>query len=350
MTIFRRALMPVAALLLFVTYLSAANTILVHGPTVFTVHSGSPTAETVSFARPQLVYGPFTLLVDHKDVTGVNLELNGGPIFGSQPFDSKPLRAVVHLNAENILKVELTGQEGGSVTVIITGNEYEYAADYENLPVASPTVSSNALPSDVDWRSKGAVTHVKDQGQCGSAWAFSATGAVEGLGAISGKGLMSLSEQQLIDCSGPVGNQGCNGGSPARAFDWYKAHGPASQSSYPYTARDGTCKNASAVLPPISRVVTIPKGDEQLLADHVAQQPVSVVVDASGGFQSYRGGVFNGPCGNVPDHPVLIVGYTPTYWIVKNSWGTSWGDHGYIFMARGRNLCGIADFASAPKY
>jgi hypothetical protein len=348
--IFRRALMPIAALLLVVSYLPAANTILVHGPTVFTVHSGSVSGETVSFSLPKLVYGPYTLLVGHKDVTGINIELNGAPIFWSQTFDSRPLHAIVPLQRENTMRVELTGQEGASVTIMVVGNEYEYAADYENLPVAPEAVSSNALPTDVDWRDKGAVTHVKDQGQCGSAWAFSATGAMESLGFIWGKGLKDLSEQQLVDCSGSAGNHGCNGGEPTRAFEWYKSHGPASQASYPYTARDGSCKAASAVLSPIAKVVTIPKGNEEALAAAVVVQPVSVLVDASGGFQSYHGGVFNGPCGATPDHAVLIVGYTPTYWIVKNSWGTAWGMSGYIYLARGKNLCGIADFASVPKY
>ena len=211
-------------------------------------------------------------------------------------------------------------------------------------------VTGDPMVTDVDWRTKGAVTPVKNQGPCGSAWAFSATGALEGLGAISGKGLDNLSEQQLIDCSRSDGNAGCNGGTPDRAFEWDERHGPASEASYPYTARDGACKIANAVLPPIFRVVRIPQGDEQALAAAVAEQPVSVAVDASGGFQSYHGGVFQGPCGRVPNQDVLIVGFTPTYWIVKNSWGTGWGASGYIFMARGKNLCGIADFASAPKY
>ena len=322
MMILRKGLFSAAAMLLFATYLPAANTVLVQGPTVFTIHRGAPTGETISFTRPALVYGPFTLLIDHKDVSGIDVELNGANIFGSSPFDSKPLHAIVPLEADNTLKVELTGQDGGSVTIMITGNEYEYAADYAILPVAPAAITSNAVPSDVDWRAKGAVTPVKNQGQCGSGWAFSAAGAMEGLGAVSGKGLQNLSEQQLIDCDRI--NEGCNGRSPVKALDWYKTHGPASQSSYPYTGRDGTCKNASAVLPTIREVITIPKGD-QALAERVAQQPVSVVVDASGAFQSYRSGVFNGPCGATPNQPVLIVGYTPTYWIVKNSWGTSWG-------------------------
>jgi hypothetical protein len=348
MMTFRKISFLVAALLLFANYLPAANTILVYGPTVFTVPSGPPAAETVSFPLPQRVYSPFTLLVSPKDVTGVNLELNGATIFGSEAFGSQPLRAVVPLNADNTLKVELTGQAGASVTIIITGYEYEYASSYQDLPVAAAVNSSDPLPSSIDWRTKGAVGPVQNQGDCDSGWAFSATGAVEGVVAIDTGTLPSLSEQQLIDCSGFTGNHGCNGGSPAYAFKYITQNGGlASESAYPYTARDGSCKRATAVAK-ISGFVELPYQDETALAAEVAQQPVSVVVHASGGFQSYRSGVFSGPCGEAPDQPVLVVGYTPTYWIVKNSRGVKWGMNGYILMARGKNLCGIADYAVVP--
>ena len=350
--IFRKALCSVVLSLLFATYLPAANTTLVDGPRVFTVHSGPPTSETVSFTLPPLVYGPFTVLADHKDVTGVNVELNGATIFESGAIDSRPLRATVPLKADNTLTVGLAGPEGASVTIMVMGYEYEYARDYQDLPVAKAEISSNDLPSEVDWRTKGAVTPVKNQGQCDSGWAFSATGAVEGVVAIKTGTLRSLSEQQLVDCSGSTGNRGCNGGDPAFAFKWIiKNEGISSESSYPYTARDGSCKQASSVSH-ISGLRTLGRpGDEQALQVLVAQQPVSAVVDASdSSFQSYHSGVFSGPCGKTPDQPVLIVGYTPTYWIVKNSWGTSWGMNGYILIKRGKNLCGIADLATVPVY
>jgi len=193
-------------------------------------------------------------------------------------------------------------------------------------------------PNDIDWRSKGAVTPVKNQGQCGSCWSFSATGAIEGWAAVSGKGLHSLAEQQLVDCAGSVGNQGCNGGWPNKAIGWNAQHGSCAESSYPYTARDGSCKQCSSVLKP-SGVST--GSGEATLAGQLSHMPVSVCVDAEGGFQHYSSGVFNGPCGTQINHAILAVGYTGSYWIVKNSWGTSWGSSGYIYMARGKNLCGI---------
>jgi xylem cysteine proteinase len=195
-----------------------------------------------------------------------------------------------------------------------------------------------SMPNDIDWRSKGAVTPVKNQGQCGSCWAFSATGAVEGWAAATGKGLKSLAEQQLVDCAGSVGNQGCNGGWPNKAIGWLASHGSCAEASYPYTARDGQCKQCSSVTKP-GGVGT--GSGESALAGQLASLPVSVCVDASGGFQHYSGGVFSGPCGTQINHAILAVGYTASYWIVKNSWGTGWGSGGYIYMARGKNLCGV---------
>jgi len=197
--------------------------------------------------------------------------------------------------------------------------------------------------NDVDWRSKGAVTPVKNQGQCGSCWAFSAIGMVEGFGFTTTGTLHDLSEQQLVDCAGAYGNQGCNGGWHDKAVDYLSTSGGAcAQKDYPYKARNQPCqKTCKPVIKPNASV----KGTtEAALAAAIEKGTVGVAVDASGGFQSYHSGVFSGPCGTQLNHAILAVGYSSTpskYWIVKNSWGTTWGSSGYIFMAQGKNLCGI---------
>ncbi|MED6152398.1 hypothetical protein PIB30_091686 [Stylosanthes scabra] len=216
------------------------------------------------------------------------------------------------------------------------------------------------VPASVDWRKKGAVTPVKDQGQCGSCWAFSTVVAVEGINQIKTRKLVSLSEQELIDCDTNQ-NQGCNGGLMDYAFEFIKQKGGiTTESDYPYTAQDGTCdaSKAKKAVVSIDGHESVPTNNEAALLKAVANQPVSVAIEASGSdFQFYSEGVFNGACGTNLDHGVAIVGYGTTkdgykYWIVKNSWGPEWGEHGYIRMQRGisykHGLCGIAMEASYP--
>jgi C1A family cysteine protease len=209
-------------------------------------------------------------------------------------------------------------------------------------------------PEDsVDWRSKGAVTPVKNQGQCGSCWAFSTTGSLEGAMFIKNKQLPNLSEQQLVDCAGSSGNQGCNGGLMDYAFTWISTNGICSESDYPYVARDQSCKKGCKSVGKNKGFKDVQQGSESALISAVALAPVSVAIEADqSAFQFYSGGVFSASCGTQLDHGVLAVGYSAQgsqkYWIVKNSWGTSWGEQGYIRMVQGKNECGINNMASYP--
>jgi cathepsin L len=221
-------------------------------------------------------------------------------------------------------------------------------------------VSSPQAPASVDWRAKGVVTEVKNQGQCGSCWAFSTTGSVEGAWGIKKGKSISVSEQQLVDCSGSYGNYGCDGGLMDSAFQYIIAvKGLDTEDDYPYTAEDGTCEfDIKKVASTISSYKDVKSGSESDLVNSIAQQPVSVAIDASqSSFQFYSGGVyFDKYCSSTQlDHGVLAVGYdTDTtkksdYYIVKNSWGTDWGVAGYILMSRNKNNnCGIATMSSYP--
>lgn len=216
------------------------------------------------------------------------------------------------------------------------------------------------LPASMDWRQYGAVTPIKNQGQCGSCWAFSSTGALEGQTFRKTGKLPSLSEQNLVDCV--KANLACNGGWMDNSFKYVRDNkGIDSETGYPYYARPlGYCYyNAQYNSAEDTGFVDLPSGDEQALMTAVATiGPISVAIDATHpSFMSYRGGVYYEPlCGNTLaalDHAVLVVGYGTDqgwdYWLVKNSWGTYWGEQGYVRMARNRNdHCGIALKASYP--
>ncbi|XP_009609383.2 KDEL-tailed cysteine endopeptidase CEP2 [Nicotiana tomentosiformis] len=229
----------------------------------------------------------------------------------------------------------------------------------KQLAAPNITCDRSSLPISVDWRKSGVVTRVKDQKNCGSCWAFSAVAAVEGINKIKTGKLVSLSEQQLVDCDVYSDNQGCNGGFMEKAFAFIKKNGGiTTEKNYPYVGKDQRCNTTKAKqhAVTISGYEMVPKNEESLQAA-VTKQPISVAIDASGyDFQLYAGGVYSGFCGNSLNHGVTLIGYGvddgEKYWLVKNSWGTMWGEDGYIKMKRGSNdqkgICGIAMEASYP--
>jgi C1A family cysteine protease len=209
-------------------------------------------------------------------------------------------------------------------------------------------------PTAVDWEAAGDVTPVKNQGQCGSCWAFASNGAIECDYSINKGTLNSLSEQELVDCTRSYGNAGCNGGWWYNAFD-YVIHegGLCNEKEYPYTARDGNCKDSTCgtKYDHITSDVKVTPDSDSALGNAVAIGCNAVGVDVTSAFQHYSSGVFSGTCGTSINHGVTAVGYgtsgSSQYWKVKNSWGQSWGDQGYIYICRNcgkngsRGECGI---------
>lgn len=258
---------------------------------------------------------------------------------------------------------------GMNVFADLTQEEYRsklgYRADLKPLASrnAAPFPYADTTPvKEIDWRTKGVVTEVKNQLLCGSCWAFSTTGAVEGISAIVTGKLISLSEQMLVDCD-TTRDHGCHGGLMDFAFDYIIQNGGIdTEEDYPYNATENICQlgKQDRHVVTIDDYADVPPNDEKALAQAVSHQPVSVAIEADQrAFQLYVGGVFDAPCGTQLDHGVLLVGYGSAkngtqdvpYWIVKNSWGGQWGDHGYIRLARGvpeEGQCGVAMQASFP--
>jgi len=216
------------------------------------------------------------------------------------------------------------------------------------------------VPDEMDWRKHGAVTPVKNQGQCGSCYSFSTTGSLEGMWFRKTGKLISLSEQQIVDCSGAYGNNGCNGGMMISGFKYIRDIGGLdTEESYGYEESVGKCRfNAANVAAKVTGFISFPFGGEEMMKQAVGTlSPISVAIDAGHrSLQFYTGGIYYEPECNAMgiNHAVLAVGYGTTfnnidYWIVKNSWGTGWGDHGYIKMVRNfYNHCGIATMSSMP--
>uniref|UniRef100_A0A5B7A833 Actinidain n=1 Tax=Davidia involucrata TaxID=16924 RepID=A0A5B7A833_DAVIN len=255
---------------------------------------------------------------------------------------------------------DLTNEEYRSLYLGMRTDAKRRFLKYKSVSQRYAFRAGDKLPESVDWRERGAVAPIKDQGNCGSCWAFSTVVAVEGINQIATGELISLSEQELVDCDRSY-NSGCNGGLMDYAFQFIIANGGMdTEDDYPYQGVDGKCdparKNAKVVS--IDGFEDVPPFDEKALKKAVAHQPVSVAIEASGrALQFYLSGIFTSECGMALDHGVAVVGYGTEngvdYWIVRNSWGTSWGENGYIRMERNvadtyTGKCGIAMQPSYP--
>ncbi|XP_047947058.1 ervatamin-B-like [Salvia hispanica] len=273
------------------------------------------------------------------------------------------LKFINFVNAQN-LSYTLTDNEFADMTSFEFQTTYlGYKSRGRQLPdnqQHSFEVDNHAVPSSIDWRRKGAVSSIKNQDSCGSCWAFSALGAVEGINQIKTGELLSLSPQELVDCSLGIDNHGCRGGIMEKAYEFVMLNGGISlEADYPYKGRQGICNPilARKIAASITGYVRIPERNETAMKAAVARQPIAVAIDASASeFQLYADGVFTGSCGKKLNHGVLLVGYGEDkgvgYWIVKNSWGIGWGNKGYMKLHRGSSdrsgVCGVAMEGSYP--
>jgi len=252
---------------------------------------------------------------------------------------------------QNVAKIEAHNSKALSWSMDVNQfadlTEDEFVAEYTGLldqptslsDVNLGTMEEVAVTEDaIDWTTKGAVNPIKNQGQCGSCWAFSTVGTLESAYQISTGKLYSLAEQQLVDCDRQ--DNGCSGGWPHTAYDGYfSGAGVCSEDSYTYTARDGTCQDSSCDVKLPQGTVTGHKNVGQTssgLKSALSQQPVSVTVNA-GQLQFAANGVVTGDCQGQINHAVIAVGYGTDgqdYFKIRNSWGTSWGEQGYIRLAQ----------------
>jgi C1A family cysteine protease len=284
----------------------------------------------------------------------------------SSPAEKNYRRNVFAFNYEKVAQMNKVFTHKSALNRFADLTEEEFVAKYTGLRYTGQeerkvvkTESTLGQAASVDWRTQGAVNPVKDQGQCGSCWAFSATAAIEGAAQIKSKQLWNLAEQQMVDCGASTGNYGCNGGWMDFAFQYIQnVGGQAQTADYPYTARDGNCKFAQSMAKvSISGFVDVSKSDCNGLIGAITKQPISVAI-AANAIMFYSSGVFaSTACGTSLNHGVTAVGYGTdngqNFYLVRNSWGSGWGEAGYIRMSRDvqkdDGICGICMVASYPN-
>ncbi|XP_072375485.1 cathepsin L-like proteinase [Diabrotica undecimpunctata] len=273
--------------------------------------------------------------------------------------------------SDNLRKIEEHNKryESGEVSYFLAVNqfadmtpeEFKVMLDSQIVHMPKPNITSrfvvdsqSVVPESIDWREKGAVTPVRDQGDCGSSFAFTAAGSLEGQRYIKENKLEALSIQQLVDCSKDYDNLGCTGGYPLWAYNYIKDNGLCLDSDYEYEGKDGQCKQCEPVVKNIKGYQSIDQTEEALKEAVGTAGPVSVAICANFNWQLYGGGIFDHSLcsSDVLNHTVLTVGYAEEngkeFWILKNSWGTSWGEDGYIRLVRGKAQCGIDQLANYP--
>ena len=310
-----------------------------------------------------------TYTLGHNQYSGMNSdEFSEHMRFTSLGDKINNIKDRIEHTKEKIDKARVIIEETKCVVDCVKQEGYAKLKKVECMTSCLDKDVGGSLPAEVDWVKKGAVTGVKNQGQCGSCWSFSTTGAMEGAYYLKYGTLDSFSEQELVDCdtrSNGGKDMGCNGGLMDNAFSWIKKNGGiCTEKDYPYvsgeTKKAGTCHTCAAVEgTDVEKYFDVPSKSDDDMMEAVAQQPVSVAIQADQkDFQLYTSGVFTGSCGTDLDHGVLVVGYGDMdgeqYYKIKNSWGTSWGKDGYIYIGRGsqynrgQGQCGVLLSASYP--
>lgn len=311
-----------------------------------------------------------SILALTHSVTSLPLSLNSTMMTKYNEFNDKYNHEFSYDRFENFKKntkyIEEFNQQNNSYELEVNEftdmNNFNFNISIPNDKKEYYEFEDKIIPESIDWREKNAVTNVKDQGNCGGCWAFSTTGSVEGVVAIKTGNLFNISEQQLIDCSHQEGNHGCGGGIMDYGFQYIiDNNGICSEEDYPYQATDGICQDCEPIIQ-IKRYGNIFPKNENILKRGVAQQPVSIAIQANlSSFRFYSKGIYSDTnCGTLLDHGVLLVGYGTDensgldYWLMKNSWGPSWGENGYMRMLRntsggmGPGICGITMEPSIP--